>query len=116
MELRGPIETPMIDRVLGIGKSQDLPFAKNYSSLPLGRMGKPDEVAKLITFLLSDDSSFMTGVICPTDGGMTAWGIGIVEREASDMMSWTSKSKGFETYLCLLGPIIWLRLLSDHVS
>lgn len=62
----------MIERLLEVGKRQDIPFAANYSSLPIGRMGKPDEIARLITFLLSDDSSFMTGVICPADGGMTA--------------------------------------------
>ena len=61
----------MIDRLLG-GTEKNMPFAANYSTIPLGRMGKPDEVARLITFLLSDDAGFMTGVICPTDGGMTS--------------------------------------------
>lgn len=39
---------------------------------PLGRIGEPEEVAKLVTFLASDDASFITGTAIPIDGGMTA--------------------------------------------
>lgn len=38
---------------------------------PLGRIGEPEDVARLITFLCSDESSWMTGAIVPVDGGMT---------------------------------------------
>lgn len=38
---------------------------------PIDRMGKPEEVAKLISFLLSDDASFTTGAVYTIDGGMT---------------------------------------------
>lgn len=41
-------------------------------SIPLGRYGTNDEVAKLVLFLASDDSEFITGMVAPVDGGMTA--------------------------------------------
>ena len=40
------------------------------SSVPLGRMGSPEEVAKAVSFLASDDSSFITGIELFIDGGM----------------------------------------------
>jgi NAD(P)-dependent dehydrogenase (short-subunit alcohol dehydrogenase family) len=40
------------------------------SSVPLGRMGSPEEVAKAVSFLASDDSSFITGIELFIDWGM----------------------------------------------
>ena len=45
---------------------------KNYlvSTVPLGRMGSPEEVAKAVSFLASEESSFVTGIELFVDGGM----------------------------------------------
>jgi 3alpha(or 20beta)-hydroxysteroid dehydrogenase len=67
----GGIDTPMID--FG-GDSNDAPWAK---SLPLGRMGQADEVANVVTFLASDEASYVTGAEWSVDGGATAGDRGI---------------------------------------
>jgi NAD(P)-dependent dehydrogenase (short-subunit alcohol dehydrogenase family) len=62
----GFIETPMISVLDETLKSQ-------LSSLhPIGRLGKPEEVAELILWLASDKSSFVTGSYYPVDGGYLA--------------------------------------------
>jgi meso-butanediol dehydrogenase/(S,S)-butanediol dehydrogenase/diacetyl reductase len=42
-------------------------------NIPLQRAGRPEEVARLIRFLVSDDASYITGAIIPVDGGLIAW-------------------------------------------
>jgi len=59
----GPINTPLVDR-----QSADV-IARIVSTIPMGRMGEPEEVAKVALFLASDDSSFVTGVELFVDGG-----------------------------------------------
>jgi NAD(P)-dependent dehydrogenase (short-subunit alcohol dehydrogenase family) len=44
-------------------------IARILTSIPMGRMGEPDEVAKAAVFLASEDSSFVTGIELFVDGG-----------------------------------------------
>jgi NAD(P)-dependent dehydrogenase (short-subunit alcohol dehydrogenase family) len=65
----GPIDTPFVNRVLNDQQTEK--FLKNsVNSTSLGRMGSPDEVAKAVSFLASDDSSYVTGIELFVDGGM----------------------------------------------
>ncbi len=66
----GMIDTPMLN---GLAQSQEQveQFKSSIVSIvPLGRMGSPDEVAKVVSFLASDDSSYVTGIELFVDGGV----------------------------------------------
>ncbi len=61
----GVIETPMIDPI----KSDQAGLASLTQRIPLKRTGKPEEISKVVLFLASDLSSYMTGTVIPVDGG-----------------------------------------------
>ncbi|MDE0846042.1 MAG: meso-butanediol dehydrogenase/(S,S)-butanediol dehydrogenase/diacetyl reductase [Candidatus Poriferisodalaceae bacterium] len=63
----GPTRTALTEAAEGtaIGSAME-------ARLPLGRFGEPEEVAAVIAFLCSPDSSFITGAAIPVDGGVTA--------------------------------------------
>jgi len=66
----GPIDTPGYKN-LGLTEEQMEEFKKNVvTTVPMGRMGDPDEIAKAVLFLASDDSSYVTGIELFVDGGM----------------------------------------------
>ncbi len=66
----GPIETPGVDSLAKTEAERQQLRANLVASVPLGRMGEPDEIAKVAVFLASDDSSYVTGVELFVDGGM----------------------------------------------
>jgi NAD(P)-dependent dehydrogenase (short-subunit alcohol dehydrogenase family) len=66
------IETPMVEGYLAV--APDPEAARNFliSSVPLGRIGAPSDVAEAALYLASDGGAFITGVALPIDGGTTA--------------------------------------------
>jgi len=65
----GVIHTEMIDRLTGKDKTVE----KEYENMePVGRMGRPEEVAEAVIWLCSDMASFVTGAVLPIDGGYNA--------------------------------------------
>ncbi len=66
------IEGPMVDNMMGSFRDPALAREKMAADLPLGRFGKPEEVAACVLYLLSDESAFVTGASYVLDGGLTA--------------------------------------------
>jgi len=66
----GPVETPIWSKMDIPEEAQKDFGAQILQQVPLGRMGRPDEVANAALFLASDDSSYVNGIELPVDGGM----------------------------------------------
>jgi NAD(P)-dependent dehydrogenase (short-subunit alcohol dehydrogenase family) len=64
----GYIETPIIAERIARGSGRKFLLDLH----PIGRLGQPEEVAKVAAFLASEDASFVTGVAMPVDGGYSA--------------------------------------------
>lgn len=64
----GPIDTPLLAELL----SDPARRQRRFVHIPIGRLGKAEELAKAALFLASDDSSYMTGTSLIVDGGITA--------------------------------------------
>jgi len=65
------VHTPFVDGFLAKnypGKESEM-FDKLSKTQPIGRMGKPEEIAHLALYLSSDEASFITGCDYPIDGG-----------------------------------------------
>lgn len=66
----GPVETPIWGKMDIPEEAQKDFGAQILQQVPLGRMGRPEEIANAALFLASDDSSYVNGIELPVDGGM----------------------------------------------
>ena len=64
----GPTDTGMLTRFTGTPDNK----AALVTEVPMGRLGRSEELANAIVFIASDDASFITGHILNVDGGHTA--------------------------------------------
>ena len=65
----GAADTPGLNDLLASGETGRGRLKAISTSVPLGRLGTPDEVARAVVFLASDDSSYITGTELFVDGG-----------------------------------------------
>ena len=65
----GWVDTPSIQKLI---EDQQMSSKQIISQQPIGRLGKPEEIANLVVWLASKEASFMTGSVIPIDGGYTA--------------------------------------------
>jgi NAD(P)-dependent dehydrogenase (short-subunit alcohol dehydrogenase family) len=65
----GVIDTPILGPAFG---NQQIAQSVLGPMHPLGRVGKPEEIAEAVAFLLSDQAAFITGAALPVDGGLSA--------------------------------------------
>ena len=66
----GPVDTPILDGQFG--ENADAMKERFKSMVPMGRIGQPEEIASAAVFLASDESSFISGIDLPVDGGLVA--------------------------------------------
>ena len=68
----------LVETELGMQSLQQMPNAvaeiqKRIAEIPIGRLGKPEDVAMMAVYLASEDASWVTGALFPLDGGLTAY-------------------------------------------
>jgi NAD(P)-dependent dehydrogenase (short-subunit alcohol dehydrogenase family) len=68
----GFVDTPMVEGLMASAPDADRARRSMERQTPLGRLAAPDEVARMIAYLISDDSAYVTGAEMVIDGGVTA--------------------------------------------
>ena len=66
----GPIDTPGLSELLASSETGQERKKMISTTVPFGRLGTPDEIARAVVFLASDDASYITGVELFVDGGI----------------------------------------------
>jgi NAD(P)-dependent dehydrogenase (short-subunit alcohol dehydrogenase family) len=66
----GPVDTPILDGQFG--ENTDAVKERFKAMVPMGRIGQPEEIASAAVFLASDESSYISGIDLPVDGGLVA--------------------------------------------
>lgn len=79
----GTVPTPLVRKTYeeggGFASTQTTPagfdemMERNRARYPIGKIGKPENIAMMAVYLASDESEWTTGTVIPVDGGMTAW-------------------------------------------
>ncbi len=67
------VETELIRDLFGSGSEGEAARRSRVAQIPLGRIGRPEDVADMAVFLASKESSWVTGVAIPLDGGLSAY-------------------------------------------
>jgi NAD(P)-dependent dehydrogenase (short-subunit alcohol dehydrogenase family) len=67
-------DTPLVRNWIGSAPDPAAALHEAMTAQPIGRMGRPEEIAAAIAFLCSDEANFITGAVLPVDGGVTARG------------------------------------------
>ncbi|WP_422923506.1 SDR family NAD(P)-dependent oxidoreductase [Singulisphaera sp. PoT] len=68
----GTVDTPVLQKGMEMSGDPEAFLAMLVAGHPIGRIGRPEEIASAVSFLASDEASFITGAILPVDGGYTA--------------------------------------------
>src|SRR5713101_6839755 len=67
------VETDLVQMILSQAPDREAAVRLRTAQIPLGRMGKPEDVAAMAVFLASEESSWLTGAAIALDGGLTAY-------------------------------------------
>jgi 2-hydroxycyclohexanecarboxyl-CoA dehydrogenase len=70
----GPTETPLLNDFLGAGEQGQRIYEGLKRSIPLKRLGQPDDLPGIVAFLASDDAAYITGQVISVSGGLTMSG------------------------------------------
>jgi NAD(P)-dependent dehydrogenase (short-subunit alcohol dehydrogenase family) len=68
----GSIDTPMLRTALATSGDFEANWRRTEMVIPMGRIGKPEDIALATLFLASEEASYITGIALPVDGGRTA--------------------------------------------